>query len=71
MKLATISSIAQGTKGIAVDNEDGTFTYTRNAASGTTDSFVYTLISTDGVTSSATVTVTTALSVPPLPSEMV
>ncbi len=54
----TVAIVSQGTKGTAVNNGNGTFTYTRNGAAGTTDSFTYRLTSTDGVTDTATVAIT-------------
>lgn len=55
----TTSAITtQGTKGNAVDNNNGTFTYTSTTGDDTTDSFTYTLTSADGVTSVGTVNIT-------------
>lgn len=55
----TTSAITtQGTNGTVADNNNGTFTYTRNANDDTSDSFTYTLTSGDGVTSVGTVNLT-------------
>ena len=45
------------TKGVAVYNGDGTFTYTATAGQEGLDTFVYTITDQDGDTSTATVTV--------------
>jgi len=50
----------QGSKGTAVYNDDGTFTYTPNAGAEGTDSFTYTITDADGDTDSATVTLSIA-----------
>src|SRR5690606_24932531 len=48
------------TKGTAVYNDDGTFTYTPTPGQVGTDSFTYTITDADGDTSMATVTITLA-----------
>ena len=48
------------TLGVAVYNNDGTFTYTPNAGAQGADSFTYTITDGDGDTSTATVTLTLA-----------
>lgn len=54
----TVAITSQGTKGTAADNGDGTFTYNHGGSASTSDSFQYTLTSSDGVTSNATIAVT-------------
>lgn len=54
----TVAITTQGANGTAVDNGDGTFTYTRNANDAASDTFTYTLTSADNVTATATVNVT-------------
>lgn len=54
----TVAIATQGTKGTAVNNGNGTFTYTRNSTAGTTDSFTYKLTSADKITDTATVNIT-------------
>ena len=58
-----LANVALGTapsKGVAVYNGDGTFTYTPNAGEEGPDSFTYTIIDADGDPSTATVSLTLA-----------
>ncbi len=57
----TVAITTQGANGTAVDNGNGTFTYTRNTNSATTDSFTYTVTSADSITDTGTVNVTILL----------
>ena len=58
MVLATgVAVTTAATKGVAVYNGDGTFTYTATAGQEGLDTFVYTITDQDGDTSTATVTV--------------
>ena len=50
----------QGSKGTAVYNDDGTFTYTPDAGAEGTDSFTYTITDSDGDSDSATITLSIA-----------
>ncbi|MCU7906143.1 MAG: autotransporter domain-containing protein [Candidatus Thiodiazotropha sp. (ex Epidulcina cf. delphinae)] len=53
----SVSSVGSSTNGMAVNNGDGTITYTPNTGFEGTDSFAYTIIDASGATDTATVTV--------------
>ena len=55
--LTGVAVTTAATKGTAVYNSDGTFTYTPTAGQTGSDSFTYTITDGDGDTSTATVTI--------------
>jgi hypothetical protein len=57
----TLVSVSQGSQGSVVINPDGTVTYTLNSFLSSADSFTYTVSDADGLTATATVTLSVEL----------
>ncbi|MEY2909651.1 MAG: hypothetical protein RLZZ602_2174, partial [Pseudomonadota bacterium] len=63
----SVAAVVQPENGSVTINDDGTITYTPNAGFSGEDSFTYTLVDENGAEDTATVTITVAEEVAPLP----